>query len=546
MLRWPLTYDCAHFIVSIVTIQIPPFNAVLKSCHPTFYSLHTPPILPKTFSGHLFWIEFQCEGDSFVRPISLFEFVRCFNLHNDLTYKMSHPSNTSYLDASIPAFTSAHILQTCNLRLTSIRDANLQLFEPSSVVAPAAMANVFVNGTVSSRMPTHSTWVKAYENDPKSCLLRVLISNPSRITHKSLQTIHLSLRMPLRESLLVLENDMIILREPIGDGSSSFCRLQYVPASLRDVIFIAFHANPIGGHLNRVRTFRNIRLRYFWPGMFGYVKNLCAKCPGCALANRTHSPSKSLLYNFPITSPMRVIHADGYEAGTHCNFEGDSCYLVVCCGMTTFAVVEPFRSKDAKGFPAALMRIILCFGMCHTLVLDKASAFLNVFKEVVELLQINSHTILAENHNAMLVERLNRYLNKGLKIMTNERDSVCVAGEAILLLIYAWNSASIPGTDIPRSLVVTGRVFQFPIDFSTAKHFELTSSPESVISYAKNQATIMDFSADIARVLVDEARAGIETRSMNPALIRASTMLATSFLPVVQPDPTLAVVMLVS
>jgi hypothetical protein len=85
-----------------------------------------------------------------------------------------------------------------------------------------------------------------------------------------------------------------------------------------------------------------------------------------------------------------------------------------------------------------------------------------VFKEVVILLNMNSHVISSENHDAMLVERVNRFLNKGLKIMTNERESVRVSGEALLLLIYAWNSAPVPGTDLPRSLIVTGRIFAFP------------------------------------------------------------------------------------
>jgi len=35
----------------------------------------------------------------------------------------------------------------------------------------------------------------------------------------------------------------------------------------------------------------------------------------------------------------------------------------------------------------------------------------------------------------MIVERLNGYLNEGLRIMTNERDSTRIALEAILLLI---------------------------------------------------------------------------------------------------------------
>ncbi len=68
---------------------------------------------------------------------------------------------------------------------------------------------------------------------------------------------------------------------------------------------------------------------------------------------------------------------------------------------------------------------------------------MGAFKEAVDLLQINCHVLLVGNHNPMLVERVNRYLNKGLKNMTNERDSVRVAMEAILLLLYAWNSAPI-------------------------------------------------------------------------------------------------------
>jgi hypothetical protein len=106
----------------------------------------------------------------------------------------------------------------------------------------------------------------------------------------------------------------------------------------------------------------------------------------------------------------------------------------------------------------------------------------------------------------MLVERVNRFLNKGLKIMTNERESVRVSSEALLLLIYAWNSAPVPGTDLPRSLIVTGRIFAFPIDFSAAKHLELTRAPASVESYAKDQATLLSASRDIARVLLEEHR----------------------------------------
>jgi hypothetical protein len=51
----------------------------------------------------------------------------------------------------------------------------------------------------------------------------------------------------------------------------------------------------------------------------------------------------------------------------------------------------------------------------------------------------------------------NGYLTKGLKIMTNTRNSVCIALEAILLLLYAWNSCPVPGMDISHSLIAVSQ-----------------------------------------------------------------------------------------
>jgi hypothetical protein len=91
--------------------------------------------------------------------------------------------------------------------------------------------------------------------------------------------------------------------------------------------------------------------------------------------------------------------------------------------------------------------------------------------------------------------------------MTNERDSVRVALEAILLLLYEWNSCPIPGTDISPSLVAVEREFAFPIDYSTNKHWELTSSPISVESYSKDLATRLSALCKVTQLLVQEHHA---------------------------------------
>ena len=135
---------------------------------------------------------------------------------------------------------------------------------------------------------------------------------------------------------------------------------------------------------------------------------------------------------------MLVLHVDVYQAGAVKGLEGSEVYLIACCGMCSFAAMEPVSNASAKTFASALMRIILRYGFCHTVILDKDSKFMSVFKESLDLLNINYHVLSGDNHNSMLVERVNRYLNEGLCIMTNERDSVRIALEAILLFTGDW------------------------------------------------------------------------------------------------------------
>jgi hypothetical protein len=165
------------------------------------------------------------------------------------------------------------------------------------------------------------------------------------------------------------------------------------------------------------------------------------------------------------------MHFDVYVAGKHVGFEGSYAYLIGCCRMCSFACMEPVSKPSLTTFASAIMHILLHYGFCHTAVLDKDSKFFGVCREALDLLRINCcHVLSGSNHNPMLVERINRYLNKGLCIMCNEWDLVWVALEAILLLLYAWNSCPVAGTDISRSLVAVVREFAFPIDFSSGKH----------------------------------------------------------------------------
>jgi hypothetical protein len=148
---------------------------------------------------------------------------------------------------------------------------------------------------------------------------------------------------------------------------------------------------------------------------------------GCALANPTKSKLSELVYNFPIKAPFLVLFIDAYSAGKHSSFNGSKTYLIACCGMTGFASMEPIQHPNSKTFASGIMKIQLRYGFCHTVFLDKDSKFFGVCRKALDLLHINCHVLSGNNHNPMIVERVDGYLTKGLKIMTNERGSVRIA-----------------------------------------------------------------------------------------------------------------------
>ncbi len=227
---------------------------------------------------------------------------------------------------------------------------------------------------------------------------------------------------------------MLILHKPIC-GSTLYTCLQVVPQEMYNILFIAFHTNVICRHLNVYRKLHWLRLRFYWPAMYTYVKQMCLACPGCALSNPNHGKSSKLVYNFPVKTPFLVMHFDAYAAGKHAGFKGSDAYLISCCGMCSFACMEPVSNPSSTTFASAIMRILLCYGFCHTAVLNKDSKFFGVCREALDLLKINCHVLLGANHNPMLVECVNWYLNKGLCIMGNKQDLVQVTLKAILLLL---------------------------------------------------------------------------------------------------------------
>ena len=102
-------------------------------------------------------------------------------------------------------------------------------------------------------------------------------------------------------------------------------------------------------------------------------------------SNALSRPARTALY--PI-SP-RHVHPTSFMAShfTHLcvlNFDGSKHYLIAACGMTAFGICRPTVEQTTEAFAADLIKIWLRFGFSHTIVVDKASAFLGVFSNQLE------------------------------------------------------------------------------------------------------------------------------------------------------------------
>jgi hypothetical protein len=337
------------------------------------------------------------------------------------------------------------------------------------------------NGIIGDQLPDELAWAIAYNQDIGCSTIMKMLTNPGLITPDNLNKIHAVYRATVCQSQMKWENNRLLLYKPIASTTQTV-RLTIVPMDLRRHIFTAFHANPLGGHLSLYYTLHQIRLRYHWPHLYSYVKQNIDDCAACVLRNGGTRSSSEFLYGFPILAPFVTVHADAWVPGKTMSFDGYTGLMIVVCHMTGFAAIEPIKDMNSSSFAKAVYTILLRYGLAQCVITDPDSKFKGNFKEAfASTLKVNHHLSARGNHNAILVERFNRYLNTGLRVFNNDRETNRVCVEGAHMLTYAWNSCPVLGTDLSRSLLTEGREFHFPIDFEANRpmSFEVTDNDKS-------------------------------------------------------------------
>ena len=100
--------------------------------------------------------------------------------------------------------------------------------------------------------------------------------------------------------------------------------------------------------------------------------------------------------------------------------------MIAACVMTSFAIAEDIAEQNTTVFAAALMRIWLyALGFLTQLWWARTAKFyIGEFTKTAALLKINIHALSDKNHDPIIVERTNRYLNSCLTIFATREATI--------------------------------------------------------------------------------------------------------------------------
>ena len=330
------------------------------------------------------------------------------------------------------------------------------------------------------------------------------INSGHKWSKKELSKVDAQFRDHLQTGSIAFSHGRLVLYLKLASESQRLM-LIVVPEPLRRDIFSAYHAAPTAGHMGPYKTLNRIRLCFFWPKVRTDVFDWCHQCAHCIATSNNIRRHSDLMFSWPVSTPFFILHLDLWQPGkTEEVFSGSTHLLAAMCDLSGFIICHPVRETTSEGLARIFMEeVLLKVGLCGLgVVVDAASAFLSVFKDMCEILGLRFHQAARGNHKAVSVERFFRYLNKAMTIAANDRNTNQVFNETSHCAAYTWNSSCIDGTDIVRSVVAVGREFKtlheapVPVDGNV-------SAVHSFLWLAQENS---HFATNILRLLTEERR----------------------------------------
>ena len=254
-----------------------------------------------------------------------------------------------------------------------------------------------------------------------------------------------------------------------------------LPHCLRDDVLQELHSGVVIGHLGEEKMLRQLKERFYWPGMYEDVKNWCQTCPTCVTKKSPVPKGRAPMQTVQAGYPMQVIAVD--ITGPFPESEAGNTYvLVVGDYFTKWMEAFPIPDQEATTVAAKLVDEVYCrFSPPEQLHSDQGRQFeSNLITETCKILRISkSRTTPYHPQSDGLVERFNRTLKHMLS--TTLQDHPFDWENRLRKVCMAYNTSVQSSTGYTPFYLMFGREARLPLDLVYGTK---ASHPESVENYA--------------------------------------------------------------
>lgn len=153
---------------------------------------------------------------------------------------------------------------------------------------------------------------------------------------------------------------------------------EVVPLDHRQRLMAENHDSPLGAHLGIEKTYKRLRLRFYWPKMFKDVEDYVSKCSTCKAFKHPNQATPGLFGNpKACRRPFQCISVDLVGPLPRSRQQHEYLLVVVCC-FTKYVMLFPLRRATGKVVAQRLEdHVFLVHGIPQTVIVDNGPQFIS-------------------------------------------------------------------------------------------------------------------------------------------------------------------------
>lgn len=151
---------------------------------------------------------------------------------------------------------------------------------------------------------------------------------------------------------------------------------EVIPADFREEILHDNHSVPTAAHLGTAKTYKRLKLRYYWPGMYSDVVKYVANCAVCAAYKHSQQSTPGFMGSAKHCSrPMQCLSLD-LVGPLPPSRKLNTYLLVIICCFSKYCMLFPLRRATGKVIAQRLDdHVFMVHGVPRTIIADNASYF---------------------------------------------------------------------------------------------------------------------------------------------------------------------------